>query len=140
MFLGVSSAAAVRNKLGRAAVKGAQAVKYSNAGTMEFLYAFAFFVLAFLGWAAAGASFSLVGMLRSTVILAVPVTLGALSGLTCERVAVINIPIEGQLLTPAFVGTIVGSSAGTWGGLLGAMAIGALLGFVLAVLVIKYQV
>lgn len=28
----------VRKKLGRAAVKGAQAVKYSNAGTMEFLY------------------------------------------------------------------------------------------------------
>ena len=98
------------------------------------------FVLAFLGWAAAGASFSLVGMLRSTVILAVPVTLGALSGLTCERVAVINIGIEGQLLTAAFVGTIVGSAVNIWVGLIAAIAVGALLGFVLAVLSIKFLV
>ena len=62
------------------------------------------FVLAFLTWAAADGSFSLVGMLRSSVLLSVPVTLGALSGLMCERVAVINIAIEGQLLTAAFVG------------------------------------
>ena len=52
-----------------------------------------FFVLAFLAWAAGGKSFSLVGMLRSTVILSVPVTLGALTGLMCERVAIINIAI-----------------------------------------------
>ena len=98
------------------------------------------FVLAFLGWAAAGASFSLVGMLRSTVVLAVPVTLGALTGLTCERVAVINIGIEGQLLTSAFVGTVVGSAINIWAGLFAAVAVGALLGFVLAVLSIKFLV
>ncbi len=96
--------------------------------------------LAFLTWAAAGQSFSLVGMLRSTVILAVPVTLGALSGLTCERVAVINIAIEGQLLTAAFVGTIVGSAWGIWAGLIGAMFTGAILGAVLAVLAIRYRI
>jgi simple sugar transport system permease protein len=99
-----------------------------------------FFVLAFLAWAAGGKSFSLVGMLRSTVILSVPVTLGALTGLMCERVAIINIAIEGQLLTAAFVGTILGSSFGPWVGLLGALASGALLGAVLAVLSIKYRV
>ncbi|MEA3503509.1 MAG: ABC transporter permease [Actinomycetota bacterium] len=98
------------------------------------------FVFAFLGWAAAGKSFSFVGMLRSTVILSVPVTLGALTGLMCERVAVINIAIEGQLLTAAFVGTILGSSFGPWVGLFGALASGALLGAVLAVLSIKYRV
>jgi len=98
------------------------------------------FVLAFLGWAAAGSSFSLVGMLRSTVILAVPVTLGALSGLTCERVAVINIGIEGQLLTAAFVGTVVGSALNVWAGMIAAVAVGALLGLVLAWLSIKYLV
>ena len=58
----------------------------------------------------------------------------------CERVAVVNIGIEGQLLAAAFVGTVVGSSLGSWGGLFAAMGIGALLGAVLAVLVIKYQV
>jgi simple sugar transport system permease protein len=96
--------------------------------------------LAFLAWAAADASFSLVGMLRSTVVLSVPVTLGALTGLMCERVAVVNIAIEGQLLTSAFVGTIVGSAWGIWAGLIGAMLTGALLGAVLAVLAIKYRV
>lgn len=98
------------------------------------------FVLAFLAWAAAGKEFSLVGMLRSTVILSVPVTLGALTGLMCERVAVINIAIEGQLLTSAFVGTIVGSAWGIWAGLAGAMISGAVLAAVLAVLAIKFRV
>jgi len=98
------------------------------------------FALAFLTWAAAGKSFSLVGMLRSTVILSVPVTLGALTGLMCERVAVINIAIEGQLLTAAFVGTIMGSAFGIWAGLVAAMVAGAILGAVLAVLAIRFQV
>ncbi|MFV1999596.1 MAG: ABC transporter permease, partial [Acidimicrobiia bacterium] len=93
--------------------------------------------LAFLTWAAAGGSFSLVGMLRSTVLLSVPVTLGGLVGLMCERVAVINIAIEGQLLTAAFVGTIVGSAWGIWAGLVGAILTGGLLGAVLAVLAIR---
>jgi simple sugar transport system permease protein len=98
------------------------------------------FALAFLTWAAAGSSFSLVGMLRSTVILSVPVTLGALTGLMCERVAIINIAIEGQLLTAAFVGTIVGSAFGIWAGLVSAMVVGALLGAVLAVLTIRFHI
>jgi ABC-type uncharacterized transport system permease subunit len=72
------------------------------------------FAFAFLAWAAAGKSFSLVGMLRSTVILSVPVTLGALTGIMCERVAIINIGIEGQLLASAFVATILGSAYGVW--------------------------
>lgn len=100
----------------------------------------ALFALAFLTWAAAGKQFSLVGMLRSTVILSVPVTLGALSGLTSERVAVINIAIEGQLLTAAFVGTIVGSAWGIWVGLFSAILTGAVLGAVLAVLAIRYRI
>ena len=73
------------------------------------------FVLAFLGWASAGQAFSLVGMLSSMVLLSVPITCGGLTGLMCERVAVVNIGIEGQLLSAAFVGTIVGSSLGTLG-------------------------
>jgi len=96
--------------------------------------------LSFLTWAAAGKSFSLVGMLVSTVVLSIPVTLGALSGLMCERVAVINIAIEGQLLTSAFVGTIVGSAANIWIGLVAAVLTGALLGAVLAVLAIRYHI
>jgi simple sugar transport system permease protein len=100
----------------------------------------ALFSLTFLTWAAAGKSFNLAGMLQSTVILSVPVTLGALTGLMCERVAVINIAIEGQLLTAAFVGTIVGSAWGIWAGLLAAVLTGAILGAALAVLAIRFLI
>ena len=96
--------------------------------------------LAFLTWASAGQSFSLIGMLVSTVVLSIPVTLGALSGLMCERVAVINIAIEGQLLTSAFVGTIVGSASNIWVGLIAAVLTGAILGAVLAVLAIRFHI
>ena len=112
-------------------------VKWTNLGLA---IALTLFALAFLTWAAADKSFSLVGMLRSTVILSVPVTLGALTGLMCERVAIINIAIEGQLLTAAFVGTVAGSAWGIWAGLIGAMLTGALLGLVLAVLSIRYRI
>ncbi len=97
-------------------------------------------VFAFLGWAAAGTSFSLVGMLQESVFRSVPIALGALSGVLCERVAVINIGIEGMLLSGAFVGAIVGSTLGVIAGLLAAMATGALLGWVLAVLAVRYRV
>lgn len=112
-------------------------VKWTNIGLAIGL---ALFALAFLSWAAAGKSFSLVGMLRSTVILSVPVTLGALTGLMGERVAVINIGIEGQLLTSAFVATIVGSAFGLWLGVFGALATGAILGAFLAWMAIRYRI
>jgi ABC-type uncharacterized transport system permease subunit len=112
-------------------------VKWTNLALAIGLILVAF---AFLTWAASGKSFSLVGMLRATVVLSVPVTLGALTGLMCERVGVINIAIEGQLLTAAFVGTIVGSAWGIWAGLVGALLTGALLGAVLAVLAIRFRI
>lgn len=97
-------------------------------------------VFAFLAWAASGQSFSLVGMLGSTVLNGTPIAFGALSGVMCERVAVINIGIEGMLLTGAFVGAVVGSLAGAWWGIAAAMAAGALLSLLLAVLAIRYRV
>jgi simple sugar transport system permease protein len=99
-----------------------------------------FFAFAFLAWAAAGKSFSLVGMLRSTVILSVPVTLGALTGIMCERVAIINIGIEGQLLSSAFAATILGSAFGLWAGVIGALVVGALLGAFLAWMAIRFKI
>ncbi|MFQ5922720.1 MAG: ABC transporter permease [Anaerolineales bacterium] len=99
-----------------------------------------FFAFAFLAWAAAGKSFSLVGMLRSTVILSVPVTLGALTGIMCERVAIINIGIEGQLLSSAFAATLLGSAFGLWAGVTGGLVVGALLGALLAWLAIRFRV
>jgi simple sugar transport system permease protein len=101
---------------------------------------FALFSLAFLAWAAAGGQFSMVGMLRSTVILSVVVVLGALTGLMCERVGVINIGIEGQLLASAFAAVVLSSAFGTVAGMLGALLTGGLLGWLLAWLTIRFHV
>ena len=98
------------------------------------------FVFAFLTWAAAGGSFSLVGMLQATLTQAAPIALGGMAGILSERVAVINIAIEGQLLTGAFVAVIVGSVTNQWIGVLAAIISGVVLGWVLAVLAIKYLV
>ncbi len=99
------------------------------------------FVFTFLVWAARDASFSLVGMLDSTLLRATPLALGALSGVMCERSGVINIAIEGMMLVAAFTGAIVGSAASNiWVGLAAAMLSGAALGAILAVLSIRYVV
>ncbi len=97
------------------------------------------FVFAFLSWAASGAMLNLAGMFRTMFIRSVPLTLGALSGILCERSGVVNIAIEGMMLTAAMIGTIVGSVSTLWIGLLGAVIAGGLLGLVHAVLSIKYR-
>lgn len=98
------------------------------------------FALSFLAWAAAGTSFSLVGMLQETMKRAVPITFGATSGLLCERTGIINIGIEGMLLAGAFTGAIVGSTLGAVAGMIGATLVGGLLALVLAILTVKYRV
>ena len=104
------------------------------------IVAFAF-VAAFLIWAARDKSMNLVGMLSSTMVRAVPITLGALSGVLCERAAVINIAIEGMMLTGAMIAAWVGSvSKNLWIALLAAILAGAILAAVLAVLSIKFKV
>jgi ABC-type uncharacterized transport system permease subunit len=98
------------------------------------------FSFAFLAWGAADSQFSLVGMLRATVILSVVIVLGALTGLMCERVGVINIGIEGQLLAGAFAAVVLSSAFGTAAGIFGAILTGALLGLLLAWLTIQFHV
>jgi ABC-type uncharacterized transport system permease subunit len=100
----------------------------------------AFFIFAFLTWAAGGKSLNLAGLLNTTLSKAVPLTLGALSGLLCERAGVVNIAIEGMMLMGAMVGALVGSvTHSLWLGLAAAVAAGALLGVVHAVFSITYK-
>jgi simple sugar transport system permease protein len=100
----------------------------------------ALFVTAFLVWATAGKSFSLTGMLESTLVRAVPIALGGLAGVLSERVGVVNIGIEGMLLAGAFTGAVIGSIVGGVGGTIAAVAVGGLFGFVLAALVVTHRV
>ena len=100
----------------------------------------AIFVMSFLSWATSGESFSLVGMLQDTVSRSVPITLGALAGILCERSGVINIAIEGMLLAGAFTGAVGASLTNLWIGIFIAMLTGVFLAWILGVFSIRYRV
>ena len=98
-------------------------------------------LLSFLCWAAAGKFIPLTGMLQGTLLLAVPLVFGSMSGLICERSGVINIAIEGQLLAGAFASGVIASLTHktTWGLIVAPLA-GALISLLLATFAIKFSV
>lgn len=99
------------------------------------------FVVALLAWAARDRDVNILGLMNGTLRRALPLALGALAGVLCERSGVINIGIEGMLLTAAFTGALTASaSESIWVGMGSGIAIGALLGALLAVLSIRYHV
>jgi simple sugar transport system permease protein len=101
------------------------------------------FVLALLCWADAANSvgpLNVILLLQGTMLAAIPLVLGALSGCLCERSGVINIAIEGQLICGAFAGAAFASLLGDWGGVVGGCLAGGLVGALLAVFAIKYRV
>jgi general nucleoside transport system permease protein len=99
------------------------------------------FIFAFLAWAARDASLSLVGMLQGTLVRATPLTLGAFSGLLCERAGVINVAIEGQMLIGAFSAALVASKTGNAAlGILAGMLSGGVIAVILGVFAIRYEV
>ena len=99
------------------------------------------FIVALLAWAARDAEVSIIGLLDGTLFRATPLALGAFAGLLCERAGIVNIAIEGMLLTAAFVAALTASAAdNTWVGMGGGIAAGCLLGAFLGVLSIKYRV
>ena len=101
----------------------------------------AIFLMAFLTWAAAGQTLPVLGLLFGTVGISVPLIFGALGGVISERVGVINVAIEGQLLGGAFVSAVVASVTGNpYAGLAGAVIAGVLVSLVLAVFSIRYWV
>ena len=96
-------------------------------------------VVSLLGWLASGNSVPVTFIVGTALVLAVPIMLGAMGGLMCERVGVTNIAIEAQLLTGAFMAAVVSSITDNFFfGLASAMIGGALVSMVLAVFAIKY--
>jgi ABC-type uncharacterized transport system permease subunit len=102
---------------------------------------FALIVLGVLIGAAANKSIDVVGVIKDSVRLATPITLGMLAGVMCERCAVINIAIEGMMLTAAAVGYMASLYAqNMWIGLLFAVLSGGAMAALHAVLSIRFMV
>jgi simple sugar transport system permease protein len=91
-------------------------------------------------WAIAGSRTDLVDMLARMVRLATPIVLGAIAGLICERSGVVNIAIEGLMLTGACLGFIVALLvSNSWIGLLAAIIAGGVLVMLHALLSIRFK-
>ncbi len=107
------------------------------------------FMLGFLVWVARGSNVSglhlqLTGILAAAVGAATFLIFGSLSGTLCERSGVVNIAIEGQFMTGAISSVMIVSAMNGSGiskllGVLIAGLLGALLGWVLAVMSLRYQ-
>jgi ABC-type uncharacterized transport system permease subunit len=88
-----------------------------------------------------------VSALNFTLRAAVPLVLGALSGILCERTGIINIGIEGMMLAGAFAAFVAKVATNDWPlmasllfGVVVALLVGALMGLLHAVLSIRYRV
>lgn len=96
-------------------------------------------VTSLLGWLAAGNAVPIAFIAGTALVLAVPIMLGAMGGIMCERVGVTNIAIEAQLLTGAFMAAVVSSITDNFFlGIFSAMFAAALVSMVLAAFAIKY--
>lgn len=79
-------------------------------------------------------------LLSGMVRVAIPISFAALAGMLSERVGIVNMGLEGIMLIGSFFG-VVGSylSGNAWVGLLFAIASGAVMGLVLAVLTVGFK-
>ena len=98
-------------------------------------------ITALLGWLAAGDRVPVAFLLANAIVLAIPIMFGGMAGVMSERVGVVNIAIEGQLLTGAFVAAVVSTLTGSlYVGMIAAVIAAALVSMVLAVFAVRYLV
>ncbi len=80
-----------------------------------------------------------VGLFAAALRMATPIAYASLGGIFSERVGIINIGLEGMMLTCAFTGVAVSYYTGNpWLGVLAALLVGGLLGFFHAILTVKF--
>ena len=83
---------------------------------------------------------TILAILASSIRLAIPYTLAGLGGTYSERSGVVNIGLEGMMLTGAFTAVAVTNATGSpWTGLMGAILAGMLLGLVHAVVCVTFK-
>ncbi|MGO2112945.1 MAG: ABC transporter permease [Pseudoclavibacter sp.] len=101
----------------------------------------ALWVIGLIVYVGADANVPLTWLLTGTLALSTPLIFGSLAGLVSERVGVVNIAIEGQLLSGAFASALIASLTGSYIlGLLAAIVAGVLVSMILAVFSINYLV
>ncbi len=99
------------------------------------------FIVSLTAWVGAGGNVPVVFLLTGTIGLSTAIVLGALAGVVGERVGIVNIAIEAQLLAGAFTAALVATTTGNQLlALVAAMVVGALLAMVLAAFAIVYVV
>ena len=80
-----------------------------------------------------------VGLFAAAIRLATPIIYAGLGGMFSERVGIVNIGLEGTMLTSAFAGVVASHYTGNpWIGVLISVITGALVSLILAVLTIRY--
>jgi len=80
-----------------------------------------------------------VGLFAAALRMATPIAFASLGGIFSERVGIINIGLEGIMLTSAFTGVAVSYFTGNpWLGVLAAVLVGGLLGLFHALLTVKF--
>jgi simple sugar transport system permease protein len=98
-------------------------------------------VVVILVWASVGRRLEVLGIFSQSLRLATPIAFGALAGVLCERCGVINIAIEGMMLSAACLGfTAALYAQHTWIGVLAALLSGAAMAAFHAVLSIRWRV
>ena len=119
-------------------------------GVIALVIAILFGVVVLIGSATDNPLVIVTSLMATTIAVATPLTLGALSGLFCERAGVVNIGIEGMMLGAAFFGWLTAIYMNSiFGmpplislliGVLGAILSGGLFALLHAVLSVTYKV